>query len=112
MTVNSIPKRRWLQFNLRTLLVATTLIGIVFARVSYLSRLAVFHEREAERLGRLLRQGDSGLIEFDNLISMIEHDSLAAMYRKADYRPWTTVDEEQAKVPEISTDEMGLTIDP
>jgi hypothetical protein len=103
-----------MKYSLRSLMVAVTLIcvalGVWAGRVEYLRRWAAFHEREAEKFRHLESQSAQEI--FDNLVSEIEHESLAIAYRKAVYRPWTSVDENQAKMPVKSASEMGLIIDP
>jgi hypothetical protein len=83
-----------MKYRLRSMMILVTLIcvvlGTVAARVEYLRRKAMYHERWASHYEDKMR-GDSF-----SLIAVNEnwhHDQLAKAYRKAMYRPWTTVDE-------------------
>ena len=100
-----------MKYSLRSLMIVVTLSCVVGGgRIEYLRRWAVFHEREAAKLRCF--ESKSASETFDHLISLIEHESLAVAYRRGVYRPWTMVDEDQAKVSEVSSAEMGMTIDP
>jgi len=89
--MTSVPKYRW-QFSLRWLLILTTILCGVFARVAYFRQRAVFHERKAERYSRMIQR--HGNLAMDDLIPFIHaqhHRFTAYKYRRAMYRPWSIV---------------------
>ena len=92
------PKRRWYQFNIRTLLVVTALVTIPLARIGYMGQRAAFHHREAIRFASCLK------LEYERehiwtwrkhtYTSLVtNHTVLRDRYYAAMYRPWTIVDD-------------------
>jgi len=96
------PKRRWHQFTLRGLLVAVTLLAVILGgRIEYLRRMAMYHEREAERYKAMD-------FDLDTLQKGLSHQQIAQEFRAAMTRPWTTVDESLRSLPTLPTPLPGL----
>ncbi len=99
------PKRRWFQFSLKTLLVATVLIAGPAARIGYLRERALFHEREAAAAlppkWHLVASPGKYEEHYGSLVGSflvrkeaeVRHQELAKQYRAAMFRPWRIVDE-------------------
>ena len=95
--MNPVPKRRWNQFTLRGLLLAVTLLAVgLGGRIEYLRRMAMYHEREAERYHNM----DFSL---ESLQHEVSHMEIAREFRAAMTRPWTTVDESLRPLPNMPT---------
>jgi hypothetical protein len=102
---------------LRSILLAVTLLAIVFARIGYLRRMAEFHAREAEEYANLangsfgpeyvafvlsdaekngatysMDDGKYRLGEDDPLLMTAHHRKLSKDFLNASYRPWMLVD--------------------
>jgi len=74
--VSDKPKRRWYQFSLKAIFVAVTVGCVLFGgRIEWYRRWARFHE---EKLAAAKYRDDF-------------HESQAALYRKAMWRPWMFV---------------------
>jgi hypothetical protein len=97
-----------MKYNLRSLMIAVTLIcvalSVVMGRVEYLRRRAVFHDREQARhlaqwrqeFESLSKGSGSVVSEASEREVYFRHKLLANQYRAATYRPWTVVKEEGA----------------
>ena len=87
-----LPKRRWFQFSVKTLIVVITLVGIVFGRVAYLRHMAEFHRREAERWSLQLKGPILNGRDKDYPTRVFDyHGRLWLDYSHAAYRPWVIV---------------------
>src|SRR5438105_2922782 len=90
-------KCRWYQFSLRRLMVVTTIVCVVLARVAFLRECAEFHDREAMKYVRTMGPRrvyrSMTLDELETLVNWEVHRASADRYRRAMYRPWTIVDE-------------------
>jgi hypothetical protein len=103
MAVSDKPRRQVCQFGLRSMLIALSLVAVLFARIGYLHQCASFHEREAFRYYRAWQKNHSirrdtptlELLEsFDaDSNQAAKHAEIAQAYRFATYRPWQMVDE-------------------
>lgn len=83
-----IPKRRWYQFGLKTLLLIMTLAAVVAWRVSFLQQRAEYHRLESQRASEEQR-GD-----YYSVRRTVEfHRAMTIQYSNAAYRPWTFVDD-------------------
>lgn len=104
-----------MRYSLRTLFVLVTLVAIVIgARIEYLRRWATFHERLAAQHASVIEsEGGEASLPFmlsvhglgasgdaaarcfvnENHWQFVLHQDLASAYRRAMYRPWTTVRE-------------------
>jgi hypothetical protein len=93
-----------MKYSLWSLFVVVTLTGVLLgARLEYLRRWAVFHEREAKKLSdefdhemetgarTMLGLPVSPDILFRNSEKQFYHEKSAELFRKAMYRPWTIV---------------------
>ena len=93
------PRRRWFQFSLRTLLVVMTLAAVLTGRITWLRRMADFHQTEASRLQK--HRDFLSSVSFDTppeeweRLDVMEgrHAGLASEYQRASWRPWVMVHE-------------------
>lgn len=89
--MTTTPTRRW-QFSLRWLLILTTILCVLLARVAYFRQRAVFHEREAARYQAMMSQ--PGRLTAEDLVPYIHathHRYIAYKFRRAMYRPLSIV---------------------
>jgi hypothetical protein len=84
-----MPKRRWFQFRLKTILVAPTLFAVgLGGRIEYLRRMATFHGREANQFYmKYEREG-----RHEDFDETVRHLQLRDSYNAAIFRPWAPVD--------------------
>jgi hypothetical protein len=93
------PKRRWFQFSLRTLLVAMTAAAVLTGRVTYLRRMADFHQGQTtwvQKHRNFLNSVsfDTPADEWSRLDELeARHARLASEYERASWRPWLIVQE-------------------
>lgn len=94
------PRRRWLQYSLRSLLLVTTMFSIglgVANRVRHLRHHAEFHRAEASRLGQQEWMTLMGGMESAELVEVSRqrrhHEALTAAFEQASHRPWMFIDE-------------------
>ena len=93
------PKRRWYQFSLRTLLVAMTFAAVLTGRITYLQRMADFHQTERARVQKHRNylatvSFDTPPIEWLRLENIEAHHArLASEYKQAVWQPWVLVQE-------------------
>jgi hypothetical protein len=93
------PKRRWYQFSLKAMLVAVTLAAVLTGRITYLRRMADFHQTERARVQK--HRNYLASVSFDTppnewlrLESMETHHArLASEYKQAVWQPWMLVQE-------------------
>jgi hypothetical protein len=91
------PHRRWHQFSLRGLFLAITLATVALGgRIEYLRRMAVYHEREAEKYHAMD-------FDLETLQKELSHHVISQEYRAAITRPWTIVDESLRPLPNLPT---------
>lgn len=94
-----------MKYSLQSLMLTMVVLAVVFGRVAHLNRWSEYHNREAERMvsEKMERTGWSReetnqIVELKkdspqrtNYWRIAKHRQLAAEYREAIYRPWTTV---------------------
>jgi hypothetical protein len=93
------PKRLWFQFSLRTLLAVMTVAAVLTGRITYLRRMANYHQGETKRLQQHRHFLNS--VSFDTppeewlrLDAMeARHAGLVNEYERASWRPWVIVQE-------------------
>jgi hypothetical protein len=86
-----------MKYSLRNLFVVVTLVCVALGgRIEYLRRMAVFHDREAEKYSQkfeALDQHSSVGEIYDNYESMVLHRELAKRFRSGVFRPWIPINE-------------------
>lgn len=108
------PSRRWFQFSIRSLLIVITVVSVAAGRTTYLQRQAGFHENEAkqirakmdrefeiEKVRREAREREQNFYPCslslpgsrEDWERLEVHKYLMRQYRRALFRPWTTVNE-------------------
>src|SRR5678815_1119323 len=95
-------------YSLRSLMIAVTAICVVIggfmARVTYLRQMAWYHAEQSKALLKLelrLRESDNSSKQEIRAVreKWVSHDFLSEQYRRAVYRPWTIIDENDWLVP-------------
>lgn len=92
-------RRRWFQFSLRTLLLAMTVAAVLAGRITYLRRMADYHQKETTRVQEHRRflysvsfhTPPEEWLRLDEMEA--RHAGLAREYERASWRPWRIVRE-------------------